>query len=180
MQQPAGSKPLAEVVKSLTGLHHLQHEVLMDLRREQEDRFCLLVQVQEEAQRAIRSLLGQEVRPGTAPPIAHVPLVKMGPQDDPEGFVDLFEKTVDACGWDRAQWPVRLIPLLSGEAQVAAQQLPVEKLLAYADLKRAFFSKSGALPPSSSIDSVSARWIWGTAARRSYWPKSFETFATSG
>ncbi len=147
MQQPAGSKPFAEMVKSLTGLHHLQHEVLMDLRREQEDRFCLLVQAQEEAQRAIQSLLGQDVRPGTAPPIAHVPLVKMGPQDDPEGFVDLFEKTVDACGCDRAQWPVRLIPLLSGDAQVAAQQLPVEKLLAYADLKRAILQQVGCFAP---------------------------------
>ncbi len=118
----------------------------MELRREQEERFHLLVQAQEEDRRAIRSLLGQEVRPAAAPPIAHVPLVKMGPQDDPEAFVDLFEKTAEACGWDRTQWPVRLIPLLSGEAQVAAQQLPVENLLAYADLKRAILQRVGRSP----------------------------------
>ncbi len=146
MQQPAGSTPLAELVKSLAGLHHSQHEALMELRREQEERFHLLVQAQEEDRRAIRSLLGQEVRPAAAPPIAHVPLVKMGPQDDPEAFVDLFEKTAEACGWDRAQWPVRLIPLLTGEAQVAAQQLPVENLLAYADLKRAILQRVGRSP----------------------------------
>ncbi len=38
--------------------------------------------------------------------------------------MDLFEKTAEACGWARSQWPVRLIPLLTGEVQVAAQQLP--------------------------------------------------------
>ncbi len=45
--------------------------------------------------------------------------MKMGPQDEPEAFVDLFEKTAEACDWVRTQWPVLLIPLLTGEAQVA-------------------------------------------------------------
>ncbi len=53
---------------------------------------------------------------------AHVPLTKMGPQDDPEAFVDLFEKTAEACGWPQVNWPVSLIPLLSGEAQMAILQ----------------------------------------------------------
>ncbi len=70
----------------------------------------------------------------------------MGPHDDPEAFVDLFEKTAEACGWARSQWPVRLIPLLTGEAQVAAQQLPVANLLAYEDLKRAILQRIGQNP----------------------------------
>ncbi len=110
MQQSAGSTALAELVKSLDSLHHSQHEVLMDIRRKQENR--LLAQANEEDQRAIQSLLGQEVQPGAAPPIAHVPLVKKSPHDDPEAFMNLFEKTAEACGWDCAQWPVRLILLL--------------------------------------------------------------------
>ncbi len=113
----------------------------MDLKLEQEDRFRLLVQAQDEDRRAIRSLLGREETPVAAPSIAHVPLVKMGPHDDPEAFVDLFEKTAEAWGWARSQWPVRLIPLLTGEAQVAAQQLPVANLLAYEDLKRAILQR---------------------------------------
>ncbi len=60
--------------------------------------------------------------------------------------MDLFEKTAEACGWARTQWPVRLIPLLTGEAQVAAQWLPVVNLLAYDDLKRAILLRVGRTP----------------------------------
>ncbi len=45
-----------------------------------------------------------------------------------------------------ASGPVRLIPLLTGEAQVAAQQLPVANLLAYDDLKRAILQRVGRNP----------------------------------
>ncbi|RXN30198.1 SCAN domain-containing SCAND2P [Labeo rohita] len=50
----------------------------------------------------------------------HLPLNKMGPQDDPEAFLELLENTAETAGWPREQWAMRLIPLLSGEAQVAA------------------------------------------------------------
>ncbi len=87
----------------------------------------------------------REVRAGgipTAPaPPTHMPVQKMGPQDDPEAFLDLFEKTAEACGWPQTDWPVRLIPLLTGEAQLAAQQLPVQNLLVYDDLKRAILQR---------------------------------------
>ncbi len=146
VMQPAQPTPLAELVKSLAGLHQAQHQALMDMKLEQEDRFRLLVQAQDEDRRAIRSLLGREETPVAAPSIAHVPLMKMGPHDDPEAFVDLFEKTAEACGWARSQWPVRLILLLTGEAQVAAQQLPVANLLAYEDLKRAILQRVGRNP----------------------------------
>ncbi len=144
--QPAQPTPLAELVKSLAGLHQTQHQALVDLKLEQEDRFRLLVQAQDEDRQILRSLLGREAGPVTAPSIAHVPLMKMGPQDDPEAFVDLFEKTAEACGWARTQWSVCLIPLLTGEAQVAAQQLPIASLLAYDDLKRAILQRVGRTP----------------------------------
>ncbi len=70
----------------------------MDMKLEQEDRFWHMVQAQDEDRQAIRSLLGLEDNPVAAPPIAHVLLMKMGPHDDPEAFVDLFEKTAEACG----------------------------------------------------------------------------------
>ncbi len=83
----------------------------------------------------------------TAPaPPTHMPVQKMGPQDDPEAFLDLFEKTAEACGWPQTDWPVRLIPLLTGEAQLAAQQLPVQNLLVYDDLKRAILQRVGRSP----------------------------------
>ncbi len=94
--------------------------------------------------------MDQEVRAGGSPtapaPPTHMPVQKMGPQDDPEAFLDLFEKTAEACGWPQTDWPVRLIPLLTGEAQLAAQQLPVQNLLVYDDLKRAILQRVGRSP----------------------------------
>ncbi len=150
----------------------------MDMKLEQEDRFRLMVQAQDEDRRAIRSLLGREDNPVTAPPIAHVPLMKMGPHDDPEAFVDLFEKTAEACGWARAHWSVRLIPLLTGEAQVAAQQLPVANLLAYDDLKRAILQRVGRTPEQHRQRFRSVE--LGTTADRLCWPNSSGTRAASG
>ncbi len=94
--------------------------------------------------------MDREVRAGesstTPAPPTHMPVQKMGPQDDPEAFIDLFEKTAAACGWPQTDWPVRLIPLLTGEAQLAAQQLPVQNLLVYEDLKRAILQRVGRSP----------------------------------
>ncbi len=117
--EPAQPTPLAELVKSLAGLHQTQHQALIYMKLEQEDRFRVLVQAQDEDRRVLRSLLGRKGIPVAAPSIAHVPLMKMGPQDDPEAFVDLFEKTAKACGWARTQWSVRLIPLPGRLPQVA-------------------------------------------------------------
>ncbi len=41
-------------MKSLAGLHQAQHQALMDMKLEQEDRFRLLVQTQDEDQRITR------------------------------------------------------------------------------------------------------------------------------
>ncbi len=101
--------------------------------------------------RAVPSWMDREVRarggiPTAPAPPTHMPVQKMGPQDDPEAFLDLFEKTAEACGWPQTDWPVRLIPLLTREAQLAAQQLPVQNLLVYDDLKRAILQRVGRSP----------------------------------
>ncbi len=122
----------------------------MDMRADQERRFCAFVQNQREDRELFRSWMDREVRAGESPtapaPPTHMPVQKMGPQDDPEAFLDLFEKTAAACGWPQMDWPVRLIPLLTGEAQLAAQQLPVQNLLVYDDLKRAILQRVGRSP----------------------------------
>ncbi|XP_058624167.1 uncharacterized protein LOC131535173 [Onychostoma macrolepis] len=150
MQSPPSS-PFAEVIQSLAGLHQEHHQALLEMRDDQERRFRSLMQAQQEDRELFRSWMDQEGRAGgpssrnsTGP--SHLPLNKMGPQDDPEAFLDLFEKSAEACGWPQDQWPVRLIPLLSGEAQVAAQQLPVQNLLVFTDLKRAILQRVGWSP----------------------------------
>ncbi len=149
MSSPTGS-PFADVIQSLAGLHQEHHQALLDMREDQERRFCALVQNQQEDRELFRSWMDREVRargiPTAPAPPTHMPVQKMGPQDDPETFLDLFEKTAEACGWAQTDWPVRLIPLLTGEAQLAAQQLPVQNLLVYDDLKRAILQRVGRSP----------------------------------
>ncbi len=149
MSSPTGS-PFADVIQSLAGLHQEHHQVLLDMREDQERRFCALVQNQQKDRELFRSWMDREVRargiPTAPAPPTHMPVQKMGPQDDPETFLDLFEKTAEACGWAQTDWPVRLIPLLTGEAQLAAQQLPVQNLLVYDDLKRAILQRVGRSP----------------------------------
>ncbi|XP_026111956.1 uncharacterized protein LOC113090133 [Carassius auratus] len=148
MQSPS-STPLADIISSLAVLHREQHQALLDLRTDQERRFQAIVQAQQEDRERFRGWIDREVRAEAAgAPAApvHLPLHKMGAQDDPEAFLELFEKAAEACGWPREQLPVRLIPLLSGEAQVAAQQLPVANLLVFNDLKRAIIQRVGRSP----------------------------------
>ncbi|XP_077063542.1 uncharacterized protein LOC143715650 [Siphateles boraxobius] len=150
--QPTSStspSPLAEVITSLAALHHEHHQALVGMRSDLERRFELLVQGQQEDRERFRSWMDREVQTASTPPPAecpHLAMTKMGSQDDPEVFLDLFEKAAEAGGWPKEHWPVRLIPLLSGEAQAAAQQLPVQNLLIFDDLKRAILQRVGRSP----------------------------------
>ncbi|XP_059394561.1 interleukin-1 beta-like [Carassius carassius] len=57
------------------------------------------MRVQQEDPELFRSLLDREGWMGTASPSAppaHMPLTKMGPANDPEAFLDLFERTAEA------------------------------------------------------------------------------------
>ncbi|XP_067222003.1 uncharacterized protein [Chanodichthys erythropterus] len=147
--QSSSGVPFAEIISSLAGLQQEQHQALLDLRRDQERSFQVIVQAQQEDRKRFRSWIDREVRPEAtehrAVP-AHLPFNKMGSADDPEAFLDLFEKTAELSGWPRDQWPMRLVPLLSGESQIAAQQLPVQNLLVFDDLKRAILQRVGRSP----------------------------------
>ncbi|XP_067305994.1 zinc finger protein with KRAB and SCAN domains 7-like [Pseudorasbora parva] len=142
MQTPSAS-PFADIITSLAVLHQDQHQAMLDLRADQERRFEAIVRGQQEDREKFRSWIDRE--------------------DDPEAFVDLFQKAAEACGWPRAQWPVRLIPLLTGEAQAAAQQLPVANLLDYDDLKKAILQRVGRSPEQHRQRFRSLE--WGEAGR---------------
>ncbi|XP_051724240.1 uncharacterized protein LOC127498671 isoform X1 [Ctenopharyngodon idella] len=148
MQSSSGS-PFAEIITSLAVMQQEQHQALLDLRQDQERCFQVVVQAQQEDRERFRSWIDREVRPEALEPRAvpaHLPLHKMGSEDDPEVFLDLFQKTAELSGWPRDQWPMRLVPLLSGESQIAAQQLPVQNLLVFDDLKRAILQRVGRSP----------------------------------
>ncbi|XP_048009707.1 uncharacterized protein LOC125243888 [Megalobrama amblycephala] len=110
MQSSSSPSTFAEVIASLAVLHQEQHQALLDLRTDQERRFQAIVQAQQEDRERFRSWIDREVRQETiGQPAAptHLPLNKMGPCDDPEAFLDLFERSAEASGWPRDQWSMR-------------------------------------------------------------------------
>ncbi|XP_077076217.1 uncharacterized protein LOC143729068 [Siphateles boraxobius] len=145
MQNPSGT-PFADIIQSLAALQRDQHQALLSVKEEHERRFQALLQGQQEDRELFRSCLDRET-PASPTPTSDsalpLTLSKMGPADDPEAFLDLFERMAETRGWPRADWPLRLIPLLSGESQVAAHQLPVASLLVYQDLRRAILQRVG-------------------------------------
>ncbi len=78
---PSGS-PFADVIQSLAGLHQEHHKALMDMRADQERRFCALVQNQREDRELFRSWMDREVRAGESPtalaPPTHMPVQRWG------------------------------------------------------------------------------------------------------
>lgn len=93
MQSPPTS-PFALAIQLLTSLHQEHHQALLEMQDHQEHHFRALVQAQQKDSELFRRLMDQEVRTGGPPtqnPVlpAHVPLNKMGPQNDPEAFIDL-------------------------------------------------------------------------------------------
>ncbi|CAM4681797.1 unnamed protein product [Leuciscus chuanchicus] len=125
MQAPPAT-PFADIIQSLAGLHQEQHQHLLAIKEEQDQRFEALLRSQQEDRELFRSWVDRE--------------------DDPEAFLDLFEKSAEDREWPTEDWPMRLIPLLSGESQVAAHQLPVQNLVVYQDLKRAILQRVGRTP----------------------------------
>ncbi|XP_051505984.1 beta-klotho [Myxocyprinus asiaticus] len=92
------SSLLAEVIKTLAGIHQIQHQALLELRVELEQWFQVLFQAQAEDRQVLRSFVHQEGSSATTPgPPMAVPIVltKMGMQDNLEAFIELFERTAE-------------------------------------------------------------------------------------
>ncbi|XP_060778632.1 uncharacterized protein LOC132887175 [Neoarius graeffei] len=141
------SSPFVDLVHALATAQQSQHQALVTLRKEQERCFEALVLAQQEDREAFRHLLtsaGSTSAPAMGP--SPLTMTKMGPQDDPETFITLFEQVAEASGWPMEQCAARLLPLLMGEAQLAALQLPADHWLAYADLRRAILQRMGHTP----------------------------------
>ncbi len=145
--QPAQPTPLAELVKSLAGLHQAQHQALMDMKLEQEESLPAFSP-------------GAGWRPAGHPELARPggnsrrsPIDSPHPADEdgtprrPGGLCGPFWKNsggvwlgaqpVAGCAWS---------PCWRGKRRVAAQHLPVANLLAYDDLKRAILQCFGRTP----------------------------------
>uniref|UniRef100_H2ZX35 SCAN box domain-containing protein n=1 Tax=Latimeria chalumnae TaxID=7897 RepID=H2ZX35_LATCH len=70
-------------------------------------------------------------------------LTKMGPMDDPEAFLLMFERVAVVNGWPKEQWALHLAPFLTGEAQAAYRVLPNDRAYAYDHVKAAIKDQLG-------------------------------------
>ncbi|KAM9360126.1 uncharacterized protein ABDE67_000748 [Symphorus nematophorus] len=87
------------------------------------------------------------VSPSPASPSLYgIALHKMTSTDDPQAFLDMFEATAVACGWPAAEWAIRLLPVLSGEAQTAALSLPASSRGRFEEVKKAVLDRMGFTP----------------------------------
>ena len=58
-------------------------------------------------------------------------LTKLGPDDDVEAYLETFERTAQRENWPVEQWAHIVAPFLTGPAQQAYQDLPVETARQY-------------------------------------------------
>ncbi|XP_042300689.1 uncharacterized protein LOC121918765 [Sceloporus undulatus] len=62
-------------------------------------------------------------------------LMKMGPQDDVEAFLNTFERVATAAQWPQEQWALILTPCLTGSAQEAVDTMSSEEAKDYQKVK---------------------------------------------
>ena len=137
-QSPLGNVlgHLAQMAERQSQLHHAQNEVLTELARSlAADRAML---------RELLTSSGRGEGPRGATPNIHIP--KMGETDDAEAFLGTFQGVAEVSGWPRQEWAHRLLPLLTGEAQLAAHSLPVGAQRDYDAITRAIRDRLGLYP----------------------------------
>lgn len=96
--------PFASLGQTLAAACQAQHQELLSLRQEQERSFQVLLENQAQDRAVLKDLersgsTHSEMGEG----IPQVTVTKMGPRDDPEAFLPLFEHTVGLCGWPQDQ-----------------------------------------------------------------------------
>ena len=70
-------------------------------------------------------------------------LTKLGPEDDVEAYLEVFERTAQREGWPEEQWAHIVAPFLTGPAQQASQDLPADIAPQYPALKQAVLAYYG-------------------------------------
>ena len=70
-------------------------------------------------------------------------LTKLGPDDDVEAYLEVFERTARRESWPADQWAHIISPFLTGPAQQASQDLPPEDADQYPALKQAILAYYG-------------------------------------
>ena len=90
--------------------------------------------------------MGSGEGPRGAGPVANIHVPKMGEADDAEAFLETFQVVAEVSGWPHQEWAHCLLPLLMGEAQLAAHSLPAGAQRDYGTIARAIRDRLGLYP----------------------------------
>ncbi|KAM9699282.1 uncharacterized protein ACNS7B_003496 isoform 2-T2 [Menidia menidia] len=102
-----------------------------------------LLALSERRTMLLEAMVERAATPPEDPAIAGIQMGKLTERDDPHSFLGVFEATASACGWPEEEWAVRLLPLLSGEAQTAALGLPAASRGRFPEVRRAVLDRLG-------------------------------------
>ena len=106
---------LAQMSELQGQLHQVQNGVLLEIARSLA------------ADRAILCELVTSVGGGdgyrAAVAVPHIHIQKMGERNNAEAFLETFQGVAEVSRWPCQEWAHHLLPLLTGEAQPAAQSL---------------------------------------------------------
>lgn len=116
------TSPFSELVHAQAATGQAQHQELIALQKEKEQRFLMLLQGQERDCTTVQELLAT-MGPTSGATLTgpQFTLMKMGLHDDPEAFLALFAQTAKLWGWPEVQHVAHLLPVLTTEAQIMAQ-----------------------------------------------------------
>lgn len=92
------SSPLAQIVQTLASLHKTQHQALLKLCKEHMQSIQALLEAQAEDWQVLWSLGTHGYSYAGTPAASSVAAMAIGPQDDPEAFLELFECAVVTWG----------------------------------------------------------------------------------
>ncbi|XP_075770468.1 uncharacterized protein LOC142823381 [Pelodiscus sinensis] len=133
---------MQEALQSVQESHQTERQALLTWQAEQQESLRDFIREQSSMQQQLLRRVASTAR-GDGAQMPGLGLCKMGPADDPEAFLGIFERVAMGASWERPTWALRLAPYLAGEAQAAYMALSEEQAQNYEMVKAAILDQVG-------------------------------------
>ena len=123
---------------------------LRDAEEKEKDRQLRKLQLETDKEIKLKELeikaLEIDKKPAASEIKPKVALPKYDQHQDIEVFLTSFERLAELHKWPKEDWPIRLVPQLSGKALEAYSRMSVPDSKSYEKIKRAIFERFGLNP----------------------------------
>lgn len=92
-------------------------------------------------------------------------LNKMTAEDDPEAYLNAFERMATMAGWPQYQWTTILVPNLTGPLQIAVDTMPLTEVRDYAKVKKMILSTLNVSEETHRTRMRETKYEWDKGAR---------------